>query len=115
MSELAETKPICAICEEPHWPYEHHVWLPLAVHEARAAAKAQAEAEERRRAAIVTKPADDRPGVAEFPESYARAREQGQSGPGGRPRVYASNAERQRAYRARLTGKHNERCSHDRE
>ena len=74
MSEAAETKPICSICEEPHWPYEHHVWLPLAVYEARAAAKAQAEAEERRRADIVTKPADDQPEVAEFPESYARAR-----------------------------------------
>ena len=104
MSELAETKPICAICEEPHWPYEHHVWLPLAVHEARAAAKAQAEAEERRRAAIVTKPADDRPGVAEFPESYARALEIDETGRGGRPRIYATNAERQRAYRMRKAG-----------
>ena len=114
MSELAETKPICAICEEPHWPYEHHVWLPLAVHEARAAAKAEAEAEERRRATSVTKPADDRPGVAELSQSYARAREIEILGKPGRPRLYTSNAERQQAYRMRLARKDREGCSHDR-
>ena len=101
MSEIAETKPICSVCDEPHWPYEHHVWLPLAVHEARVAAKAQAEAEERRSAAIVTKPEGDAAPRCQDSDNLS-----GRTNPdrGGRPRVYATNAERQRAHRMRKAG-----------
>ena len=101
MSELAETKPICAICEEPHWPYEHHVWLPLAVHEARAAAKAQAEAEKGQRTIVVTKPTGNT--VSRHQDSEPMS-DGANPDRGGRPRVYATNAERQRAYRMRKAG-----------
>ena len=99
---MTDLKPICSICGEPHWSHERHVWLPLAVLEARAAAAKASNS------TTVTKAE-----TAELLNNYARAREERGVGRNGRPRVYASNAERQRAYRARLSGIDKEGRSHD--
>lgn len=103
MNEVREPKPVCPVCEEPHWPHERHIWLPLSVQQARAAGRL-----------VLDNQAVKRPGASEFSESYARAREIEILGKPGRPRLYDSNAERQRAYRMRLASNDKEGCSHDR-